>query len=108
MSRQELGIISPPEQSREEILRAREVRRKMREANPRLLTPATKADQKLWFYARTKDLIPEIIKTGNVEKEEIERLENFFEKKGTKDRLPEDLLVRFSTAVAWVAYDPLD
>lgn len=137
MSRLEQGVVSPPEaiqmegqsesskrrseaqkrwrrtdpqaeDRKAEMLRAREVRRKMREANPRLLTPATKADQKLWFYARTKDLIPEIIKTGNVEKEEIERLENFFEKKGTKDRLPEDLLVRFSTAVAWVAYDPLD
>jgi hypothetical protein len=108
MNRQELGVISPPKQSREEILRAREVRRKMREAKPHLLTPAAKIDLEIWAYARINDLIPKIIETGMVEEEEIERLENFFEVKGTKDRLPKNLLDRFSIAVAQVAYDPLD
>jgi hypothetical protein len=84
------------------MLRARKVRRRMREANPRLLTPTAPIDLETWAYARIHDLIDEVIKTGRVEEEEIERLEDFFEN-GAKDRLPEDLLVRFSTAVAWVA-----
>ena len=58
MSKQELGVISPPDQSRAKMLRAREVRRKMREANPHLLTPTAPIDLEIWAYARTHDLIP--------------------------------------------------
>jgi hypothetical protein len=86
------------------MLRAKEVRKKMREANPPLLTPVAAIDQELWAYARINDLIPKIIETGNIEEEEIARLKNFFEEKGTQDRLPKNLLDRFSIAVAKVAY----
>lgn len=79
MSHQELGIISPPEQSESKMLRAKEVRRKMREANPRLLTPTAPIDLETWAYVKTNDLIQGVLDTGMVEEEEIERLENFFE-----------------------------
>jgi len=88
---------------RARMLRAKEVRRNMREANPRLLTPTAPGDLENWAYARIHNLIPEMIATGRVKEEEIERLKAFFEVKGTKDRLPKKLLDSFSIAVAWVA-----
>ncbi len=85
------------------MLRAREVRKKMREAKSARRPSIAGIDQELWAYVRINDLIPEIIETGSVEEEEIEMMKDFFEEKGAEKRLTKDLLDRFSIAIAQLA-----
>ena len=55
-------------------------------------------ERELWEYARGKNLLPDIVATGMVSKEEITALRGFFEGKGAR-KPSEGLLNRFSIAL---------
>lgn len=60
-------------------------------------------NKELWEAARESDIIPQILNQGLINPEELLTLERGFSTKRPKKIIPEDLMDRFSMAVAKVA-----
>lgn len=109
--------LSPEEfddQLREEFLSRQPIRKSKQEklylelqknvaSTVKIHDPNLRVELDLWQYASENNLLDKIIKSGIISSEESKRLIDYFEGEGRKSSLDEDLINRFSIAVARLA-----